>query len=177
MEILEIEIKAYCSSTDSVRNSLRSMGAVQGDTVNESDLYFNHPGRDFGRTDEALRIRQSNDRTVLTYKGPKIGERTKTRIERETGVDDFKSLRTILHDLGFRESGNVQKKRETWILEGINVCLDSVEGLGNFVELEKIGTGRETVEKRLFELAAQLGLEQFERRSYLELLLEKNARD
>jgi predicted adenylyl cyclase CyaB len=59
------------------------------------------------------------------------------------------------------------------MLDDIKICLDSVQNLGSFVELEKMGTGREAVEQDLFDLAERLGLRHFERRSYLELVLTK----
>ncbi len=138
----------------------------------EKDPYFNHPGRDFGETDEALRIRTVNSDSVLTYKGPKISQNSKARIEKEVGVSNESVSYDILTLLGFTESGVVIKKSENYQLNGITICLDKVEKLGDFVELEQIGTDIELIEKELFNLATQPGLYQFERKSYLELTLE-----
>ncbi len=170
MDQLEIEIKAYCGDFNQCRKKAESLGAERVGTSLETDVYFNHPARDFGATDEALRIRRSAGLCVLTYKGPKIGTRSKTRVEQEVAVEDFDSLRMILLSLGFIEYGSVMKVRETYTLGGIHICFDRVEGLGGFIELEMMGTDRERIERELFELASGLGLDTFERRSYLELL-------
>ena len=49
--------------------------------------------------------------------------------------------------------------------------MDDVRNLGHFVELEKQGDSKDEIEAELFRLADTLGLERFERRSYLEMLL------
>jgi adenylate cyclase, class 2 len=171
MELLEIEIKAYCDNEDDVLSRIQALGGRLVERRTERDAYFNHPGRNFKKTDEALRIRDTGDSAVLTYKGPKIGNRSKTRIEHEAGIDDAAGLAEILRDLGFVESGRVVKDRRLYTIEGIEICLDRVEGLGLFVELEKKHTNREKIETELFALAEKLGLSRFERRSYLEMIL------
>ena len=55
----------------------------------------------------------------------------------------------------------------------MEVCIDDVEGLGTFVEIEKMGEDPEAAEKELFKTAGQLGLNDFTVKSYLCLLEEK----
>ena len=168
-ELLEIEIKAWCDSHESVKSGLAEAGALHAETRDEVDIYFNHPSRDFARTDEALRIRSVNGRCRLTYKGPKLSLKSKARVEHETDAGDLESLKNIILSLGFTISGMVEKSRSVYTLNGIEICIDDVAGLGTFVELEKMGRLGQGVEEELFELAAKLGLSRFERRSYLEL--------
>ena len=169
METLEIEIKAYCDDHALVADELIGMGAQYVGKVTERDMYLNHPARDFKKTDEALRIRQSDGMAILTYKGPRIGSISKTRIEQEVHVSDYSSLLAVLEYLGFSKAGAVVKVRQKYNLNDIEISLDTVEDLGTFVELEKMGVDHEAVEKELFRLAGELGLNRFERRSYLEL--------
>jgi adenylate cyclase class 2 len=166
---LEIEIKAYCDNREKIAERLREIGARHVRTVTERDLYLKHPARDFKKTDEALRIRRADGEVILTYKGPKVGSATKTRPELEVRAGEFDSLLGIFKHLGFGEAGIVVKERDLFLFRDVTVCLDEVEGLGSFVELEKKGTEREQAERELFSLAAGLGLDRFERRSYLEL--------
>lgn len=171
MNVLEIEIKAYCPDLAQVKQTLGSLGAVYLKTEKESDRYFNHPARDFKLTDEALRVRSVGDASVLTYKGPKISKKSKARVEKEVAVQGGEQTCDIFLLLGFRESGTVVKTRDYYILNDITICLDDVAGLGVFVELEKKGDDLDVIEKELFGLAETLGLDRFERRSYLELTL------
>ncbi len=169
MAMLEIEIKSPCDDHAAVIERLTALGARRGETRTERDTYLNHPARDFRATDEALRLRQVNDRVVLTYKGPRLGGASKTRREEEVPVGGFEQMLGILGLLGFTTAGTVAKERDIFLLGEVEICIDRVEGIGNFVELEMKGTEQERIEKDLFRIAADLGLDRFEKRSYLEL--------
>lgn len=169
--MLEIEIKAYCGDIGAAREAIIGEGGVFRESLREVDEYFNHPARDFKMSDEALRIRRAGGRIMITYKGPRFDSRTKTRFEKEIEVADAEGLREILCRLGFIPVAEVVKNRDIYTLNGIEICVDRVEHVGDFVELEIIGEDRAAAEKRLFDLAARLGLERFESRSYLEMKL------
>ncbi len=171
MAPLEIEVKAYCDDLPAVAERLAGLGARSLGSIRERDLYLNHPSRDFGATDEALRLRRAGDSIIMTYKGPKMGLAAKTRREIEVSVGDFEAVLLMLETLGFSRVGTVVKDRDRFLLEGIEISLDRVEDLGDFVELEKKGANRQSAEDELFRMAERLGLESFERRSYLELIL------
>lgn len=166
---MEIEIKCYCDDDGRVKKNLQEIGALPVERRRESDIYFNHPARNFGDTDEALRLRIVNGKCRITYKGPKVSKTTKARIEHETEAGDFESMKNILLSLGFAESGSVEKEREVFSFREMEISIDYVEGVGTFVEIEKIGDLKDEIEKELFDTASKLGLTKFERRSYLEL--------
>jgi adenylate cyclase, class 2 len=171
--MLEIEIKAYCDDHNDVVEKIKSLGGKLVKIVEDKDIYYKHPSRDFVETDEAFRIRIEDNITLLTYKGPKIGGRSKTRFERELVFNGLDAMKEILDKLGFTIAGEVNKVRTYYSVKDIEICLDSVDGLGDFVELEIKGDDRVESEKILFDTANILGLTRFERKSYLELALEK----
>ncbi|MBN2403189.1 MAG: class IV adenylate cyclase [Spirochaetes bacterium] len=171
--MLEIEIKAYCDDRAEVIRRIEALGGRFLKLADDRDIYYSHPSRDFSQTDEAFRIRVENSTSLLTYKGPKIGERSKTRFEREAAFNDIEAMKDILSRLGFTVAGEVHKTRRYYSLKGIEICVDSVDGLGEFIELEIKGGDREAGEAVLFKMADKLGLFRFERKSYLEMLLEK----
>lgn len=175
--MLEIEIKAWCSDPDSIEQEIISSGAVLLEEIDQCDSYFNHPERDFALTDEAFRVRTGNSNTVITYKGPKVSDKSKARYEKETPIEDRTAFIDILEKLGFRPAGEVRKKRHEYKYESIHICVDRVEGLGSFVEFEQCGEDLEPIEKALFDCAARFGLDKFERRSYLTLILDKEKRE
>jgi adenylate cyclase, class 2 len=43
----------------------------------------------------------------------------------------------MLKKLGFKEAFTIKKTREIYSCRGFTVCLDKVEKLGNFIEIEK----------------------------------------
>jgi adenylate cyclase class 2 len=171
--MIEIEVKARASHS-LIREKLAIMGAKPEGIQKHLDTYYNSPVRDFSNTDEALRIRSVNGRSVLTYKGKKLDSISKTRPEFETEVDGD-SARSILVALGFFESGVVRKKRDIFSCKGMTIALDSVEGLGEFIEVEKQAeTNIEKHRNQIFEFLESLGIRKEDsiRTSYLEMVLE-----
>jgi adenylate cyclase, class 2 len=171
-EILEVEIKVWCENHQEVIDLIIKLGGQKYVDLKEVDMYFNHPSRDFAQTDEAFRLRKQNNKNKITYKGPKISKKAKTRYEAETEFDNFDKMKTILEKLSFRKSGIVEKNRTIYKLNNIDICIDSVNNVGTFVELEKMGTNKEQIETELFEMAKKLNLSKFETKSYLELMFE-----
>ncbi len=171
--MLEIEVKAKLRAPEETRKRLLSLGAKYVETKVQVDTYYNHPSRDFASTDEALRLREQDGRVIMTYKGPKVDKLTKTREEEQVGVSDGKSAVIILEKLGFSEVRKVKKTRNYYTLRGMKVMLDEVEGLGDYMEIEK--PGEEYEPRELIDLLLELGVEEkdMERRSYLGLLMER----
>ena len=178
---LEVEQKFRVAELDGVASRLREMGVAIEPPVEETDLYFQHPARDFAATDEALRIRQKAGVCFLTYKGPKLDPLTKTRREIDLRLPEsaatFGDFRDLLAALGFRAVAEVRKRRRKahvpWQDARIEVSLDEVHGVGVFVELELLAApeNADLARQRIGTLAERLALHDNERRSYLELLL------
>ncbi len=175
--MLEIEIKARAGNLEDVRKKVEDIGAKFVSRQNEIDSYYNIVTRDFASTDEALRIRQA-DRCTLTYKGPKVDNVSKTREEVNVHFDDADALKKIFLRLGFSLIAEVRKERRMYELGEYELMLDDVANVGKFVEVEVQGTEKELESKRkgAFDVMHRLGLDQFERRSYLELLLETRGK-
>ncbi len=186
----EVEQKFPVTDAAALERRLRKLGANdsgppgQG-TIRQIDSYFNHPARDFARTDEALRLRRVGEANFITYKGPKLDQATKTRREIELplagGAAAAEQYAELLEALGFRRVAEVRKQRRLleipWEGCTIEAALDDVAGLGTFLELELSAEGAadgpevQAAKARIASLAAALKLERSERRSYLELLL------
>ena len=175
--MIEIEIKARADH-DATIKALKAAGAVFEKTADQADIFYNAPDRDFGKTDEALRLRRQGSAAYLTYKGKKLDTVSKTRKEIEVGVDSPEKIEEILLSLGFRKTYSVFKKRDIYHLKGAEVCVDRVDGLGDFVELETIVDDMAGMDKKrdeLISLMRSLGIAgELIRESYLEMLLEKN---
>jgi adenylate cyclase class 2 len=172
--MIEVEVKAQCPSH--MEEKIFEMGGKLLGVESHLDLYFNAPHRNFAQTDEALRIRVKEKGVRLTYKGPKLDQDTKSRKEVTVEVDDSRALEEILEDLGFSKVAVVKKRRTKYSLDEAVLCLDEVEGLGTFLEVELCGGLDWEVQKRkALELMAQLGLKETIRESYLELLIKAGS--
>lgn len=140
--MIEVEIKLPVYRQSTTQRALLEAGFQPGDLVRESDIYFTSDFHDFMEKDEALRIRSSENLTTgaassfLTFKGPKLDQVSMTRKELETEVEDADVCRQILLSLGYREITPVRKLRQYYFREDVHACLDTVEGLGVFLELE-----------------------------------------
>ncbi len=176
---IEIEAKAYADDLQVIEKKILSMGAKLTWQGEQKDIYYNHPARDFASTDEALRVREEGEKVILTYKGPKIDDITKTREEIKVNVEDTPSIKEILIKLGFKEVGVVKKHRKKYILREFKICLDNVADLGCFVEIESLfypKKSNENIEMQredILKFLDELKIKKMERRSYLELLLDK----
>jgi len=172
--MLEIEIKVKISNIDEIKSQILNIGGKHSETVIEEDLYYNAPHRDFGITDEALRVRSAGERTILTYKGPKntlMG--SKIREECNVTLDSAKEFDTILLRLGFKPVARVRKLRQYYTYQDFSIALDQVDGLGEFIEIELITENdASAAAKRVDELAEKIGVvgERISI-SYLELLM------
>jgi adenylate cyclase class 2 len=176
--MLEVELKVKIPSLDPVRAALVSRRATFLDRVHEHDIYYNAPHRDFGVTDEAVRVRYTNDHAVVTYKGPKIRKfGLKAREELNFGVESGKDFETMLERLGFTKTTEVNKWRETYRFDGATISLDSVDELGTFAEIEIIIENEDTNPTgQIGRIAKEIGAEgEPILASYLELLLSKRS--
>lgn len=188
--MLEIEIKVPIPSVDVMEQRLLDAGATFTCELIHEDHYFDKPlvMGTFAESDEALRLRISKNKTegieeaYFTYKGAKIDEETKTREELDVVVVDGEVIRQILIRLKFREALVVEKVRKIYDLKEVSITLDKVQYLDKeYMEVEVIAASEADLEKtreRLFSLLQSLGIERSasERRSYLELVLEKLQR-
>jgi adenylate cyclase class 2 len=180
----EVELKFPVGELSAIEARLGALGITPAAPVAEVDVYFSHPCRDFAQTDEALRLRSRAGMAYLAYKGPKLDQTTKTRREIDLPLGDAARLtnwRALLEAMGFTPLAEVRKTRRkarrAWQGREVEISLDEVVGLGSFVELETLcDVGQLPQAKQCLEsLAAALGLSGGERRSYLELLLGRQA--
>jgi adenylate cyclase class 2 len=174
---LEVEQKFRVSDHTDVIARLTHLGATSHGEFEQRDTYYAHPARDFAVTDEALRIRRVGEQSFITYKGPKFDATTKTRREIELPITSPDCFAEMLAALGFKPVADVAKVRRILQIERppflIEVALDKIKGLGDFVELEVAAkmADLDSARAQIAQLASELGLTDNERRSYLELLL------
>jgi len=189
MELMEVEMKFKVPSetpeniqlVNGVLEKLKVLNYVKTSGVVEVDSYFNAPDRNFAVTDEALRLRHSEDKLVVTYKGPKLGGAGKIRTELEIPLikEHTFDYVQLLQNLGYTKVQDIKKKRGIWSspINNILVMCDYIEELGYFFELELTvpEEGTETALRSIKVMAEQLGLHNEERKSYLQLVLEKQS--
>lgn len=174
--MLEVEAKFAVPDLESVRNRLVRLEARMITRQKERDVYYNAPHRDFGETDEALRVRYDDAGSTVTYKGPKVRVGSaKAREEFNLAVESGETLEALLSRLGFRRAATVSKVREIYEMGDLTVTLDDVDDLGTFIEIEILTeSDRDDAAARIGATAKELGVDGPPiYTSYLEMLLSK----
>lgn len=179
VEMIEVEIKIKLSDNpdelSKIVNLLERDGFHLGTITRETDVYFNSKTRDFRKTDEALRLRRTENLgsgyliadnelsdgevevlSEITYKGKKLDDISMSRLELSSRIVDYDDMKAILEALGYYPVTPVVKKRKYYHGEEMVACIDDVEGLGNYMELEIIVDDESKREKALGLIEKQL---------------------
>lgn len=170
---VNIEIKARCGRTDRVREFLRASGADFRGIDCQTDMYFRVPS---GR----LKLRQGTIENALIFyrrtdqRGPKRAEVSLYRTEPNSALAEV--LTCALPILV-----TVKKQREIYLLDNVKFHIDSVAGLGRFVEIEAIDTdgsiGAETLRQQceLYMKRLEIDAGDLAEGSYCDLLLDQEG--
>ena len=188
-ELYEVEVKLPLIDKDAMKEAIQQLGGIETNSEMQVDDYYDHPCRSFSETDESIRVRhrtrtegQSLSKTghtpvELTYKGPKIDNTTKTRIEYTVDLPDSESIAQILLNTGFKLVAKIVKHRAFFKIEGITASLDTVTDVGSYIEFELMAYGKDEMKKAsgirddITEVAFMDETDMV-RESYLELYLE-----
>lgn len=138
----EIEIKLKIPHGPELRKKFEDLGCAFSHPIEQEDIvYTKNTGNleIFLSNSEFLRIRtESNSKVIFTYKKDnKAGERGLDKLEYEFEVGNKDECRSFLDSIGYKEAVRVFKKRTKTRYKDFEICLDEVEHLGFFVEVEK----------------------------------------
>jgi len=173
----EVELKLRASH-DAVRERLDALGAERTGTVSQVDTYYDAPHRDFADAVE-IEVREGAGDALGDPVTEGVGVADSfPREEIETGVEDHDRFDDILAALGFSPAAEVTKDRERYALDDYVVTLDTVAGLGEFVEIERDAPedAVESTRQGAVSHLRSLGLDPDDqiRTSYLGLLLDSS---
>lgn len=141
MKHLNIEIKARSNNHEHIREILNSKNADFKGIDHQIDTYFNvNHGR--------LKLREGNIENHLIYYDRENKEGPKESNIILFAADPSSSLKSILVNAN-RVLVVVDKKREIYFIDNVKFHIDTVVGLGTFMEIEAIDAdgsiGRETL--------------------------------
>jgi len=175
---IEVEIRAKIENFDKIKAVLNKVGANFIKLENQIDKIF---GADkFLDTEHKIieggivaRIRGIDGKNTLEFKEIL---REKGGIELNCPLASIEIGEKILKKLDFKESFTIKKNREIYSYNGFTICLDKVEQLGNFIEIEREITSEDKIEETrkecldlLEKIAPGLGIE---KRKYGDLMQE-----
>ncbi len=135
----EIEVKYRVDDLEGVLAALKSRGIEVGDPVRQDDQAYAPVGWQFGDSKLGvwfLRLRTVAGRHYFTLKQPVDNDQA--CLEYETKVVDRDAIHHSLLHLGYRPTVRIIKTRRTATIDGCSLCIDDLEGVGSFVEAERM---------------------------------------
>ena len=171
MSFINVEIKAKTSRTNEIRKFLQEHHAEFKGVDEQTDTYFNVPN---GR----LKLRQGKiENNLIFYNRPNQTGPKESNFDL-VKIEEGDALREMLSKaIGIKVI--VRKRREIYYIENVKFHLDTLEDLGNFVEIEAGNKILPLSREKLHEQCAYY-LKEFEIKdedlidiSYSDMLLEK----
>ena len=161
----EIELKFKVDSMNPILSILEENHCVLSDVLDQHDVIYVPDLNHVESVDGSiwLRIRKENDRIELNYK--KQGPVKMSSKEIEFGIDSFEKAKELLEEFGYQKWVEVHKKRRTTKYKNYNICLDEVEKLGSFVEIEVLVPDDDNKDyaDELFQVAWEFGIPEDDR--------------
>ena len=145
----EVEVKACLKDRKEVMRKLQDLGCKFSEELHQIDHIFMPEGTLFPSPIETpvLRVRKQNDATYFFTLKISQGSRQDS-LERELEIKDGIKMMEILKLLKWEENIIVDKKRIKTNFKDIEIVLDDVKNLGEFIEAEKIVTNDNHEDKR-----------------------------
>lgn len=172
----EIELKAYIRNPESIRKRLARFARFEGN-FRKIDKYFRRT--DNGELDVRIRTTAGDKPPVVTIKEKSLQSGIEVNNEVEFSVDPIEEFESFLEMAGYIPLVEKIKTGELFIYNEMNIEVTHVEGLGDFIEIEKIAenpdkTEIEIIKKRLLALLQNCGVkdDDIEPRYYIDLLLK-----
>ncbi len=171
MNDVEIEITVQIENSKPLTEFLEKEAEFKKEK-HQIDEYFSPAHRNFIEirpVKEWLRLRDEDGNYSLNYKNWHYDENNKNSCycdEYETKVEKIDKVKKILEVLNFKSLVIVDKIRKTWVWKDYEIDVDTVKGLGDFVEIEYIG--KEEVEPKkttdeMVDFLKKLGCEKLKR--------------
>ncbi|HEY4494199.1 MAG TPA: class IV adenylate cyclase [Candidatus Paceibacterota bacterium] len=170
----EVEVKAAVRDRDAVVRKLESLGCKFSEELHQVDRIFIPEGAPFPPPVEmkvgVLRVRKQNSKTndkySFTLKIPQTSRQDS--LEREMEIKDGEMMIEILKLLKYQEVPTVDKKRVKTKYQDMEIVLDDVKNLGEFIEAEKIVQNhdhedRKKTQEELFTFLEILGISKSDR--------------
>ncbi|TNN47318.1 hypothetical protein EYF80_042498 [Liparis tanakae] len=168
-----VEIKAKVSDMALFAKKAAELSQSEGSIIRQHDTFFN-----CSRGRLKLRDFMNESGQLIFYERPDTDGPKLSRYS-ISPTSDPQSLRTVLSDaLGVK--GEVRKERRLFLIGQTRVHLDTVEGLGDYMELEVVMRPDQTLEdgqrvaEQLME-ALSVSEESLVTGAYVDLLLEGRA--
>lgn len=179
--MLEVEIKAKLKNRSEVLPKLEKLGCTIKKAKEQEDKIFikkEFKNFDIPLGENVIRLRKEDDKTILTLK-KKMAD-NKASVEIESLVDDEEAISRMLEEMGYKKLVFIKKRRKRYSLGRMSICVDNVENLGDFIEVEIMtdedDSKKEEALKEIEEFLRKIDIleEDYENKRYDTLMYELN---
>lgn len=163
----EIEVKIKLQNKEEFCQKLKDLGCILSDPITQNDVIFlpqTMKEYKIVEGDIVVRTRKQDHNKLFTLKRQKSHQLESKEIEFEIG--DIDKMHEVLVLLGYKEFIRVNKTRTNTKYQNYDISIDSVEHLGDFVEVEVL-TDEDVdvpkVQEKMVEFLKGLGEDMSER--------------
>lgn len=159
----EVEVKYQVRDTETLLVALKTRGIEPGAPVYQDDQAYAPEGWTYGDAKRGMsfvRLRTVEDQHTFTLKRP--AENALSCDEYETTVADREQMHHAILAMSFSPTVRIAKVRCIATVDDLVLCVDEVETLGTFLELERIvpdDVPGEAVQAELAGFVASLGVQ------------------
>jgi adenylate cyclase class 2 len=153
--VREIELKYRIDDLEALLVALKSRGIELSEAVFQDDQAYAPAGWQFGDSKlgvSFLRLRTVQGRHYFTLKQP--AGNTQDCLEYETQVTDRQAMHNAALHMGYRPIVRIAKTRRTATMDDTSLCIDEVDSVGEFLELEHMAPDHADAQAIQAELAA-----------------------
>ena len=138
---IEIEAKFPLYNKRETLSKLKKLGQTTEENNYQKDIYYTPAHENFLEkrpVSEWLRIRDTKEQKTINYKNwsNHDGNNKISCKEIEVGIDDYNGMLEMLNALDFKQIIVAEKTRNSFEYNNIIISIDSIENLGDFIELE-----------------------------------------
>lgn len=158
----EIELKFKVKDKDILLKKLKSLNCELSEPLYQNDSIY---VSDLGSTESVegsiwLRVRKENEKVELNLK--KQSKKLEESKEIEFEVNSYEKANEFLETLGYKKWVEVNKTRLFTKYDKYNLCIDDVDRLGSFIEIEILVNDNDEKDyiEELLSVAAYLDLKE-----------------
>lgn len=137
---VETEAKYEVADIEGMKREIGRLNGVPRPSALQRDEYFDSVGRTLAAHDFVVRLRYTNGDTFIALKGRRFNsaEFDISRIELEFPTVTKDEVRQLLHEKGLMVTWYFEKRREGYVIPGLDVKveLDQIPEIGWYVEFE-----------------------------------------
>lgn len=181
---IEIEAKFPLINKEDTLVKLKKLGKKVEENNYQKDIYYTPAHENFLEKrpiSEWLRVRDTKKEKTINYKnwGNRDGNNKISCKEIEVGIDDYNGMLEMLNALDFKQIIVVEKTRNSFEYNNIIISIDSIENLGDFIELEfktNLYDNEDESMKYIMDTIEELGINVGKQifAGYPQLVMEKN---